>query len=162
MISRIRLWLSINRPDPCLLLEMYVFTLVRRRGVVCTTCIYKVFTWHLNVKCFESAVPAIFPSYAPTFFTYMINKQHKRVFGSLFLLERNKNCWKCFKNRYLMTNQIIFITFIIFFLTKIVENATLTTFTLIVAIYRFWLYALNIENGHPLFRGNQLSTCTNY
>ena len=30
--------------------------------------IYKVFTRHLNMDCFESAVPAIFLSYAPTFF----------------------------------------------------------------------------------------------
>ena len=49
---------------------MYVFTLVRKHGVICATCtcIYKVFTRHLNVECFESAVPAIFLSYAPTFF----------------------------------------------------------------------------------------------
>ena len=29
--------------------------------------------WHLNVECFESAVPAIFPSYAPTSFQTYIN-----------------------------------------------------------------------------------------
>ena len=58
-----RLWFN-----PCLLPEMYVFTLVRKRGVICATCtcIYKVFTRHLNVECFEPAVPAIFLSYAPT------------------------------------------------------------------------------------------------
>ena len=38
------------------------------RGVICATSIYKVFTRHLNVECFESVVPAIFLSYAPTFF----------------------------------------------------------------------------------------------
>ena len=32
--------------------------------------LYKVFTGHLNMECFESAVPAIFLSYAPTFFKY--------------------------------------------------------------------------------------------
>ena len=55
---------------PCLPTEMYVFILVRKRGVNCATCacIYKVFTRHLNVECFESAFPAIFLSYAPTFF----------------------------------------------------------------------------------------------
>ena len=39
--------------------------------------LYKEFTRHLNVECFESAVPAIFLSYAPTFFlspTYSENK----------------------------------------------------------------------------------------
>ena len=63
------LWLSINRP--CLLPGMYVivFTLVRKRGVICATCIYKVITRHLNVECFDSTVPAIFLSYAPTFFS---------------------------------------------------------------------------------------------
>ena len=30
--------------------------------------LYKVFTRHLDMECFESAVPAIFLSYAPTFF----------------------------------------------------------------------------------------------
>ena len=62
------LWLSIYHP--CLPTEMYVFTLVRKRGVICATCtcIYNVFTRHLNMECFESAIPAIFLSYAPTFF----------------------------------------------------------------------------------------------
>ena len=45
------------------------FTLVRKRGVICAVapkllCIYRVFTRHLNMECFESAVPAIFLSYA--------------------------------------------------------------------------------------------------
>ena len=35
--------------------------------------LYKEFIRHLNVECFESAVPAIFPSYAPTFFQTYIN-----------------------------------------------------------------------------------------
>ena len=30
--------------------------------------LYRLFTRHLNMECFESAVPAIFLSYAPTFF----------------------------------------------------------------------------------------------
>ena len=30
--------------------------------------LYKVFTRHLNIECFESAVPAIFLAFAPTFF----------------------------------------------------------------------------------------------
>ena len=30
--------------------------------------LYKVYTRHLNIKCFESEVPAIFLAYAPTFF----------------------------------------------------------------------------------------------
>ena len=29
--------------------------------------LYKMFTRHLNMECFESAVPAIFLSYAPNF-----------------------------------------------------------------------------------------------
>ena len=32
----------------------------------------KVFTRHLNVECFESAVPAIFFSYAPTFLKFIL------------------------------------------------------------------------------------------
>ena len=39
----------------------------------CGFNLYKEFIRHLNVECFESAVPAIFPSYAPTFFQTYIN-----------------------------------------------------------------------------------------
>ena len=73
MISRIRLpttyglWLSINRP--CLLPKMYVFILVRTALLhLYWLYLYNVFTRHLNMECFDSVVPAIFLSYAPTFF----------------------------------------------------------------------------------------------
>ena len=59
---------------PYLLPEMYVFTLVRKRGVIFT--LYKVFIRHLNEKCFELAVPAIFLSYAPTFFDTGFHAQY--------------------------------------------------------------------------------------
>ena len=46
-------------------------------GVIYATCnIYKVITRHLNVECFDSMVPALFLSYAPTFF-------HRKLFISL-------------------------------------------------------------------------------
>ena len=53
---------------------MYVFTLVRKRGVICavtpkmnftyTRCLLDILN---NMECFESVVPAIFLSNAPTF-----------------------------------------------------------------------------------------------
>ena len=65
------LWLS-----PCLLPEMYVFTFVRKRGVILTDFTYTrcILFKHLNMECFESAVPAIFLSYAPTFFNTEVSK----------------------------------------------------------------------------------------
>ena len=52
---------------------MCVFTLVRKRGVICAVTPLLILpiqsvSRHLNMECFESAVPAIFLSYAPTFF----------------------------------------------------------------------------------------------
>ena len=44
------LWLRIN--SPCLLPEMYVFSLVRKSGVICAVTPDKVFTRHLNMECF--------------------------------------------------------------------------------------------------------------
>ena len=65
LVSDKTLWLNINRP--CLLPEMYVFTLKTWNHLHCWFYLYKVFIRHLNVECLESAVPAIFLSYAPTF-----------------------------------------------------------------------------------------------
>ena len=50
-----------------------LFTLVRKRGVICAVTPIliipiQVFTRHLNMECFESAIPVIFLSYPPTFF----------------------------------------------------------------------------------------------
>ena len=47
-----------------------LFTVERKRRVFCavTPILIKVITGHLNMECFESAVPAIFLSNAPTFF----------------------------------------------------------------------------------------------
>ena len=64
------------------------------RGVICATSIYKVFTRHLNVECFESVVPAIFLSYAPTFF----RKSNFAWLALFFLFKKFKDCyyfWKC-------------------------------------------------------------------
>ena len=54
---------------------MYVFTLVRKRVVICAVgpiliipIKLKVFTRHLNMEYFQSAVPAIFLSYVTTLF----------------------------------------------------------------------------------------------
>ena len=47
--------------------------IVRKRGVICAVTPILIIpvqgvTRHLNMECFESAVPAIFLSYVPTFF----------------------------------------------------------------------------------------------
>ena len=42
-----------------------------------TLYLYKVFTRHLNMECFESAVPAIFLSNSPTFFHNVGEKMYK-------------------------------------------------------------------------------------
>ena len=45
-----------------------VFTMVRKRGVAqAADSSLLGFTRHLNMECFESAVPTNFVSYAPTF-----------------------------------------------------------------------------------------------
>ena len=57
---------------------MYVFILVRKRVVICMRCWFCLIlpvqgvTRHLDVECFESAVPAIFLSYAPTFLGFIL------------------------------------------------------------------------------------------
>ena len=49
--------------------------------------LYKVFTRHLNMECFESAVPAIFLSYAPTFFEDTVSKPILNKTGCVRLVE---------------------------------------------------------------------------
>ena len=63
--SDITLCLSINRPYACFFQEMYVFTFLRKRGVICsvdftyTRSLLDIGTWN---------VPSRFLSCAPTFF----------------------------------------------------------------------------------------------
>ena len=63
------LWLSINRL--CLLPDMYVFAIVREGEVICAVAPILIILKQLRclLDILESAVPAIFLSYAPTYFS---------------------------------------------------------------------------------------------
>ena len=78
------LYLSINRP--CLLPEMYVFTLVRKCLVILP--IQGVYYTFKSGICFEWAVPANFQFYSPTFF------RHLHVIEDIYCTIIEKVCFK--------------------------------------------------------------------
>ena len=72
---------------PCLIQEMYVFTFVRKRWVICAVDFTHTRRLHIHVECFETVVPVIFLSETPTFFI------------GYNYMNRNRNMWQMNRDR---------------------------------------------------------------
>ena len=80
----------------------WLFTFVRKRGVISAV---DFTTRHLNVECFESAVPAIFLSYAPTFYAIVSSSYEWRILQFfndnciVFIWEKNSSIlqWQLYR-----------------------------------------------------------------
>ena len=68
----------------------------------CWFYLYKEFTRHLSVECFESVVPAIFLSYAPTFFGWKISFKHFYSHDAFNLLIRWFHANQLYTNKFLI------------------------------------------------------------